>query len=200
MLYVLAATGEWLLKNDNQVPQLVRKHKLRQVEASVLVYSVEGPTDVSAILDRCFLGPLPTSTSPPPPSPSAEDSSSEYSFSDVSSEPVPLDSGSDFSSTTGDSTGDDTASQSDTTTYALSPLYHVECVKRRECIAEACPLCASTFDTRAEQKAHNKKCGILQEPGRTDTAPICAAIQLSRDIFKAWQWLVYAMQSSLSGR
>ena len=62
--YVLAATGDWLLKDDSAAPRVIPVSEILASKASVLIYSVDEQTNVPTMLAGCNLGELPVE--PPP--------------------------------------------------------------------------------------------------------------------------------------
>ena len=96
--YVLAATGEWLMKNDNAAPRFIRVPKLLAIKASILIYSVDGQPDVPTMLTGCNLGELPV-VPPPDDNESSDPSGDGGGF--TSDESSDVDMGSALSSGSG---------------------------------------------------------------------------------------------------
>ena len=96
--YVLAATGEWILKNDSADPRVIPVSRLLTSEASVLIYSVDEQTNVPTVLAGCNLGELPV-VQPPDDNESSDPSGDGGGF--TSDESSDVDMGSALSSGSG---------------------------------------------------------------------------------------------------
>ena len=128
--YVLSATGEWLVKDDDKTPRIIGVLKLLGVMASILIYRVDGQTDVPTMFAGCNLGELPVRPPPPDDNESSDPSGDGGGF--MSDEPIDVDTSSASSSVSGPtpraatleslSSGDDFTSGDTVRTASLSYL------------------------------------------------------------------------------